>query len=323
MQCPKCSHVQLFEGAECERCGVIFARMHAASERTAKASSSPALEEAASAQAVASPALDALPSPGLDASPAEAAPPAAVPISRDGWLAIAAGGGLAALMQLIPALEVMIGYFLVLVHELGHALAGWLFGYPSVPAFDFTYGGGVTAHQSQKKILVLLVFGLLAALFWAFRRNRPSQVLVGVLALAYGYALATPWHEIVMIAMGHGAELLFASLFLNRALSGRACTYEIERPLYAWIGFYIILHDLRFSYGLIAYPYERLAYMNAKGGGHWMDFSRLANDYFNTSLESIATAFLLLCLAPPLLSFLFHRYRPQLGALAMRLRRIE
>jgi hypothetical protein len=315
--------VQLFEGAECERCGVIFARLHAASEPAVQASSSSALEEAVSAQPLAGWGLNGLPPPRLDPLPAEAALPTVVPISREGWLAIAAGGGLAALMQLIPALEVMIGYFLVLVHELGHALAGWLFGYPSVPAFDFTYGGGVTAHQSQKKILVLVVFGLLAALFWAFRRNRTSQVLVVVLALAYGYALATSWHEIVMIAMGHGAELLFASLFLNRALSGRACTYEIERPLYAWIGFYIILHDLRFSYGLVANPYERLAYMNAKGGGHWMDFSRLSEDYFHTSLESVATAFLLLCLAPPLLSFLFHRYRPQLGALGMRLRRIE
>ena len=62
-------------------------------------------------------------------------------IRRGGWLAFAIGLGLAVLTELWPLLRSLIGYFVVLVHELGHAASGWLFGYPSLPAFDFTYGG--------------------------------------------------------------------------------------------------------------------------------------------------------------------------------------
>src|SRR5690242_18266835 len=37
-----------------------------------------------------------------------------------------------------------LGYMLVFFHELGHCITFWLFGYPSVPMFDFEYGGGMT-----------------------------------------------------------------------------------------------------------------------------------------------------------------------------------
>lgn len=244
-------------------------------------------------------------------------------IPRDGWLAIACGVGLAVVTQIVPALQVMIGYFLVLVHEMGHAAAGWLFGYPSIPAFDFRYGGGVTAHQSQMTILIVLVFAAIAWLGWMLRRNAAGLVGALMLAALYGYAVATPWHEVVMISMGHGFELIFAALFLSRALSGRACTYEVERPLYAWIGFFIVIQDVRFAHGLISDPSARLAYQSAKGGGHWMDFSRLSIDYFDTNLETVAWVFLLLCFLPPVIGFAVHRYRPHLRALAERGLRIE
>ena len=59
--------------------------------------------------------------------------------------------------QLIPLLGILVGYFVVLAHELGHTLAGWAFGRPSLPAFDFVYGGGVTATMDASKALLLLI----------------------------------------------------------------------------------------------------------------------------------------------------------------------
>ena len=48
------------------------------------------------------------------------------------------------------------------------------------------------------------------------------------------------------------------------------------------------------------------------------DFSRLANEYFGVSLETVAGAFLLLCLLPPLLGLAATWLRPELSALRER-----
>lgn len=246
-----------------------------------------------------------------------------VPVGRGieaaGWKALGLGLGLALLTEYFSFLRVLVGYFVVLVHELGHTLVGWLFGYPSIPAFDFAYGGGVTSHTEQSAFLLMFVYGLLAFLLWAFRGNRVSFALVAAASAGYTLLLVTDGADIVMIAMGHGAELVFAALFIHRAVSGRACEHAAERPLYAWIGFHIVFHDLRFARGLIVSSFQREMYEGAKGGGHWMDFSRLADEYFGVSLETVAGGFLLLCLLPPLLGLAASWLRPELSALRERL----
>lgn len=40
----------------------------------------------------------------------------------------------------VPFLKYLFSFFAILVHEMGYAFAGWLFGYPSIPSFDFFYG---------------------------------------------------------------------------------------------------------------------------------------------------------------------------------------
>ncbi len=240
-------------------------------------------------------------------------------IEAAGWKALGLGLGLALLTELLPFLRVLVGYFVVLVHELGHTLAGWLFGYPSIPAFDFAYGGGVTSHQDQRPGLLLLVYGVLAFLLWVFRGNRVSFVLVAAASAGYTLLLVTDGADIAMIAMGHGAELLFAALFIHRAVSGRACEHAVERPLYAWIGFHIVFHDVSFAWGLVVSSFQREVYEGAKGGGHWMDFSRLAEEFFGVSLETVAGGFLLLCLLSPVLGLAVSWLRPELAALRERL----
>ena len=240
-------------------------------------------------------------------------------VDRAGWIALGIGLGLASLTELFPFLRVLVGYFVVLVHELGHTLVGWLFGYPSIPAFDFRYGGGVTSHQDQMSLLVGLVYAALLSLLWVFRGNRASLALVAAATAGYTLLLATDGADVVMLAMGHGAELLFAALFIHRAVSGRACRQAAERPLYAWIGFHIVFHDLRFAWGLVSSSFQRELYGEAKGGGHWMDFSRLADEYFGVPLEAFAGAFALLCLLPPILGLATSWLRPELRALRERL----
>jgi len=243
-------------------------------------------------------------------------------IDRAGWIALGAGLGLALLTEALPFLRVLVGYFVVLAHELGHALAGWLFGQPSIPAFDFTYGGGVTSHLERSPVLVAFVYAGLGFLAWVFRRNAASLVLTLGVAAGYTGLLLTSGAEVFTIAMGHGGELAIAALFLHRAASGRAVQLGAERPLYAWLGLHIVLHDLRFAWGLCTSDFAREVYADAKGGGHWMDFSRLANEHLGTSLEVVAGAFLVLCLLPPLLGIAPSLLRPELAALRERLGRV-
>jgi hypothetical protein len=236
-------------------------------------------------------------------------------IDAAGWLALGVGLALALLTELLPFLRVLVGYFVVLVHELGHTFAGWLFGYPSIPAFDFTYGGGVTAQQARQPLVVLAVYAGLALLLFVFRANRASFGAALALALGYTAALVTSGASIAMLAIGHGAELAFAAFFLHRATTGSACHHPAERPLYAWIGFHIVVHDLRFAWGLMRSPLERELYEDAKGGGHWMDFSQLAEQHFHVPLEAVAAAFLVLCLLTPLVGLAGSWLRPELAAL--------
>ncbi len=279
MECPQCHHRQRFAGAtECERCGVVFARV-----RVEPASPGPAARDEPQPRAVLSSRLQ----------------PA-------GLRAAALGLGLAILTQVWPLLQMLIQYLVVLVHEIGHAAAGWLFGFPSLPAFDFLYGGGVTSHGSR---WWLLVGGVIAGLAWAGWQLRarpwPRLALAGAGA-SYVLLLSTGGDAALILMMGHGAELLFAALFLFRALTGSGCQLAAERPLYAWIGLHIVLFDLRFAHGLITSAAERASYGAAKGGGHWMDFSRLA-DLWGLPLEAVAGGFAALCLAPIPCAFLAAR----------------
>jgi hypothetical protein len=237
-----------------------------------------------------------------------------------GWRALAIGLALAVASLIVPLLEMGVGYFVVLVHEMGHAGAGWLFGYPSLPAFDFRYGGGVTTHAgTQSRLIVWGVLAALGALGWAFRGNRLTLGVVACLAALYASLAFTHGHEAVIVAFGHGGELLFAFVFLQRAFTGNACKLPAERPLYAWLGFYVVLYSAGFAWRLATSVAERQKYADAKGGGHWMDFSRLGRDYLDVSLESIAVVFLVLCVLTPALAFAYSWVAPWRDELRVRL----
>ena len=104
--------------------------------------------------------------------------------------------------------------------------------------------------------------------------------------------------------MGHGSELVFAGVFLYRAISGSSIKLAAERPLYAMVGSFIVLSDMRFAWGLIHDVGARAAYEEAKGGGHWMDFSVLAEQYLHVELTTVAGLFWIACLLPPLAAWL-------------------
>jgi hypothetical protein len=234
------------------------------------------------------------------------------PLDRHAWLALGIGAALSGVFLAEPHLRFVFGYLTTLIHELGHTVVGWLFGYPSLPAFDFAYGGGVTPAQTRSSLLLAVVYVLLAGLIVAYRRNRLTLIVLAVGAALFALCAHTQAHQVVILFMGHGMELLLAGVFLYRALSSSAVFHAAERPLYAACGFFIVFSDVAFAYRLWANPLERKLYEEAKGGGHWMDFSRIAQDYLGVGLPTVAFVFLLCCILPLALSVLAYRYQGRL-----------
>ncbi len=230
--------------------------------------------------------------------------------------------GLIAALLLLSAAR--LGFILqilgTLIHELGHAACNWAFGYPAVPALDFMYGGGVTINMNRSAGLLLAIYlGFLGLGVWV-RHNRRAVALVAILAVVHAGLAITRGHQVVILFMGHGTELLFAAIFLYRGMSGTACRYWIERPLYTTLGWYFVVFNVRFAFRLISSPMHRAMYEDAKGGGHWMDFSRLSIDYLLVDLGIVATAYLCLCALPVVGSLLLVRFREAWWPALLRLR---
>ena len=226
------------------------------------------------------------------------------------------GAALGVVFYALPFTRFVLSYLVILVHEFGHALFGWLFGYPSIPAFDFMYGGGVTMHDARQMPLVFIVLGLLAVLAWRLRRNLVGCLVVSGVALVYAMLAFSSGHEVLVLFMGHGTELVFCALFLQRGLSGSACRIAAERPLYVMLAVFIWLHDLVFAYRLATSDAARADYGAAKGGGHWMDFDRIARDFLDLELSTVAGLFFFSCVAAPLAGWFFAAKRERIIDLA-------
>jgi hypothetical protein len=206
-------------------------------------------------------------------------------------------------------LSYLFGFSATLVHELGHSIGGWLFGYPSVPAFDFFYGGGVTVQYGRVWPLACVVAAVIV--WYMYQHRRQQKVLLALTAVLLLYILLalTPAHQGLILAMGHGAELLFVGMLLYLAMKRVRAGRLLSIAFYAFLGAFILLDNIRFSYLLAFSEVERHHYEKAGAIGFQMDFSRLSQDFLHISVTTIAIFFMVLCLLTPLASYLALRVR--------------
>ena len=228
---------------------------------------------------------------------------------RDAWISFAIGFALALIALVIRLSGFVADVLMTVIHELGHVATAWILGSPALPSFDLTYGGGVSYTFGRQPILVFLVYAALAFLAYRMRDARTVLAIMAAIVGLYSVAVFSPLRDVLITAMGHGTELLLAGVFLYRAFSGSQILRSQERPLYAFLGLYIILADARFACRLIFSRESREDYALAKGGGHSMDFSRIANQHMHVPLEAVAAFFLLACVLTPLAAFLTDQYR--------------
>lgn len=357
MQCPKCGFRRNSDDLECLRCGVIFAKLdsealgegwsqepephgsaHIESKKIPGARAS--LETPPVSRGQSKPE-----SPPLGREDEEAGRvhipeelltteddgeyfPEPSHMGRDQWVTLAWGLGIALLVFVIP--RIFCGFFsawlgstfaalMTLIHEAGHSVFGWLFGYPSLPAFDFMYGGGVALHIGRSWLLVAAVYAALVALIYLARGNALTVCLLVLFGLVHAVLAFTEGHQVIILFMGHGTELIIAALFIYRALSGSAVVHEVERPLYAAIGFWITLYDLAFAWSLITSESARFDYGEAKGGGHWMDFDRIAREFLHVDLVTVAIFFFLICAVTIPVGYLGYRYQQYIRSMVVSL----
>jgi hypothetical protein len=229
-------------------------------------------------------------------------------IDRDAWVSLVIGAGLAAVALAVPLVGFVIDVLRTVIHELGHTASAWLLGSPALPSFDLTFGGGVSDILDRQPLVIVAIYAAFAWLVFRARDDRTTLAVMLITVALYSVAVFTPIRGLLITAMGHGTELIIAGVFLYRALSGSQILRSQERPLYAFLGLYLILADAWFAYNLITSPEHRAAYEEAKGGGHRMDFSLIAEEYLHVRLGVVAASFLLACTAPIVAAFLFHRY---------------
>ena len=252
MNCPRCAHDNHDFAIECEKCGVVFSKAGQAERRLQPAAPPAFAGRLKSAQL-----------------PAKAGVP-------KGLLLFGLIGALIA-HAFWPSAAAL-GALQTLFHETWHAVVAWLLGHPSIPAFDFMFGGGVTTYGQFRITLALAIAAGFGYLGWRFRERTPVAVTIGVLFLLWLFVVTKEWRrETVMASAGAIFELLLGATFLYMTIANVGWRApQIERPLGAVIAFFSLFKVWIFSMGLIRDREILDEYMKGKGGAMMNDLDVIA-----------------------------------------------
>lgn len=229
-------------------------------------------------------------------------------IEAKGIGALLTGLVLAVILFTLGPLKVLFHGFLILVHEVGHAITHWLFGRPAIPTVNILFGGGITLTFGQSPFLIALIYLGIAFLIYLCRAYPRLQGVLVLLTLVYTYCLLTRTNTMLSTAMGHGMELVALAACLYCSTSGYFCRIPGDRAIYAMLGFFTLFSDVQFSWQLTHDADFRAWYEGGIGGMIDNDFVILANEYFGVNLSTIANLFLIGCLLATAIAFLAFRY---------------
>ena len=228
---------------------------------------------------------------------------------------ISAEAGITLVIGLAMALGIVFGdlkflrfiahHFITLVHEFGHALCSWLFGYFAVPAFDFTHGGGVTLTDHEMNIYIRIgVYVVLAWLLYLFKNYKMILCGLGTIIGALAFSQLMNWDQLAILYMGHGTVAVMGGLFLFRGLSNIAVHHIVERVLYFFLAFFVLIEEFMFSRKVINNPGFREMYLEGKGGVA-NDFHRIG-DHLHLSVENSIAFHSTICIAVPIVTYIIY-----------------
>jgi hypothetical protein len=222
----------------------------------------------------------------------------------------------ASITYAIPFTRVVFSLMVTLFHEFGHTVVGWLFGIPSIPAFDFVYGGGWTHYGNFHPSIAVAIAAVFGYGMWIFRSNRKSVILIGVLLLLWLLMVSAEWRrELVVASAGHAAEFVLAGIFFYKALAGVGWQIPaIERPLGAFVAFFVQIHSMAFAWRLM-HDVDFLAwYREGKGGAAMNDLEIVSLDLniyarMHTSIQGVAGILFVFSFVPIAIALLWYFQR--------------
>ncbi len=314
MQCPKCGFEQPQRAQECAHCGVIFVKL---------------------AEAEAFPHMHARPENPM---PADTAPDAFEKgeIVHDGRIGakelkiLGMGLVVAIIVYAVPFTRFVMSALVTLFHELGHAVVAWSLGIPALPAFDFTYGGGITSYGQFHLSIALVIAGGFVFLAYRFRRNWKTLVVLTAVAGVWLFFVSSEWRRGFACAWGgHVSEFVLSAIFFYMALAGVGFRIpEIERPLGAFIAFFVQIHSIGFALKLRSDPNFLEWYRQGKGGMLMNDLESVALDLrihlgTRSTIESVAGALLFLPVLLFAIALAWYFYRAHVHRLVHALLAVE
>lgn len=300
MDCPKCGHTASFGALECERCGIVFSKV--SQTRTL------------------------LPKPYV----IEEKRIADGRIGPTEWKILGFGLGAAILVYALPFTRFVFSAIVTLFHEFGHAVAGWLMGYPSLPAFDFVYGGGLT-HHGQFRLSIAIAIGCgFAYLGYLLRENRKALGIIGALFLVWLFLITREWRrELTFASAGHLAEFILAGILFYKALAGVGWKNpDFERPLGAFVAFFVQIHSTLFAWRLIKDAAFMSWYREGKGGALMNDLEVVALDLqirlgWQPQVEGVARWLLVFSLLPTVIALIWYFERSRWHRVLRSLRTVD
>lgn len=217
---------------------------------------------------------------------------------RNAWLI---GAVLGIVVTLLPFVGFAAWFFGALCHEMGHSAMSLATGSPSLPAIRLD-GHAVAVSRDPIPFARVLIWAGLIALTWRVRQAGGSWKLWAGLACAYPL-IAWPAREVLVLYAGQFGELAFAGVFLWRAWTGGFTESPAERPLYAMLGWMLVVGNLVLAWGLVTDTEARAAYWESGSFGLTNDLIRVAHDHLGTALSTAAIPLLLGSLATPALAW--------------------
>jgi len=253
--CPRCGFDNHDFAVECARCGVVFSKLSSQSSAPSVATGF-------------SPSDRLKPVPHL----------ASKTLGSYEIKILIFGAIAAAVAQFFWVTRAALGALKTLFHEIGHALVAWLLGHPSIPAFDFMFGGGLTHYGEFHVSLALAVGAGILYLGWRLRRNTAAATAVGVVFLVWLVLVTKAWRrETAMASAGVIFELVLAAVFLYMAIAAVGWRApEIERPLAVMIAFFMQFSSWIFALDLIRDSDFLEIYKQGKGGALMNDLEVIA-----------------------------------------------
>ena len=210
------------------------------------------------------------------------------------WISLAIGLGLAVIALVVPLLGFVVGVLMSVIHELGHVATAWIFASPAFPSFDLVYGGGVSHHFARQRVLIFIAYAVFIGLAFRVAESGVRVDYPGSRGALFRRAIFSGAKSVDHGNGPRGRVALRGSVSVPRA-QRQPDHPQPGCPLYAFLGLYIVLADARFAYRLITSHQHREEYGLEKGGGHWMDFSLIADEHLHGRLEVVAGLFLVAC----------------------------